>query len=110
MTDAKLVDADAHVVEPTDLWSSTAPKGREHEVPRYQTDAEGMVAMWIGDDRVSKPRKQTDAEYYAGETRTSVNDVPMRLEYMDSTGFWAQVLYPGVAGVVLGRLLSIKDP
>src|SRR6202012_5309641 len=33
----------------------------------------------------------------------------MRLEYMDSCGFWAQILYPGAAGVALGRLMSLKD-
>ncbi len=104
-----LVDADAHVVEPVDLWTRAAPRGREKEVPRYETDAEGMVAMWVGEHRVSKPRRPSEEEYYAGEAKTTVNDASLRLAYMDDTGFWAQVLYPGVAGVVLGRLLSIRD-
>jgi predicted TIM-barrel fold metal-dependent hydrolase len=104
-----MIDADAHVTEPVDIFSANAPKGRENEVPHYETDADGMVAMYIGDDRVSKPRKVSEEEYYAGDTPTSVNDPQLRLEYMDSTGFWGQILYPGVAGTVLGRLLSIKD-
>jgi predicted TIM-barrel fold metal-dependent hydrolase len=109
MSDPTMIDADAHVTEPVEIWETTAPKGREREVPHYETDADGFVAMWIGEDRVSKPRKVTETEYYAGVRPTAVNDARLRLEYMDSTGFWGQVLYPGVAGTVLGRLLSIKD-
>jgi uncharacterized protein len=109
MTEALFVDADAHVTEPISLWKEAAPQKFQDKVPRYETDSDGMVALWIGEDRVSKPRKQTEEAYYAGEHRTNVNDVAMRLEYMDSCGFWAQILYPGAAGVALGRLMSLKD-
>jgi uncharacterized protein len=109
MPGPSMVDADAHVVEPVDLWEAAAPPSRRQQVPHYETDDHGQVAMWIGEDRVSKPRRMSDAEYYAGQHPTNVNDVGLRLGHMDSTGFFAQILYPGVAGTVLGRLLSIKD-
>ncbi|HEY2332275.1 MAG TPA: amidohydrolase family protein [Acidimicrobiales bacterium] len=106
---AMMVDADAHVTEPTDLWEREAPPGRRNDVPHYETDEEGRVAMWIGPDRVSAARKVDESAYYAGEVPTIVNDVGLRLSYMNQTGFWAQVCYPNVGGTVLGRLLSIKD-
>jgi predicted TIM-barrel fold metal-dependent hydrolase len=104
-----LIDADAHITEPVDLWEAAAPASKRKDVPHYERDAEGRVAMYIGADRVSKPRLVSESEYYSGEERTIVNDVTLRVAYMDKVGFWAQILYPGVAGTVLGRLLSIKD-
>jgi predicted TIM-barrel fold metal-dependent hydrolase len=116
----KVIDADTHIVEPYDLWTSrVSTKKYGDAVPHVRWDAAMKEDAWFfGPKRVStatgiamagwpefppnRPPRIQDAD-----PRTwRVED---RLKTMDETGIYAQVLYPNVAGFGSGQYLELKD-
>lgn len=116
--DLFMIDADTHVVEPADLWTSriSAPDGAVPHV-RFD-DARKRQAWYIGDEFVSfapagatagfrepPPAAPTSFE----EAHPATLDVEKRLGVMDDEGVYAQVLYPNVGGFGSGAFLKIGD-
>lgn len=116
----RIVDTDSHVVEPYDLWTSrlsTAKWG--DKVPHVRFDPELQEDAWyFGSERISAAAAAAQAgwkEYPPDHPPTlsvvdpATWDPELRLEWMDTHGIWAQVLYPNVAGFGAGRYLAIGD-
>ena len=117
-----VVDADTHLTEPHDLWTSRAPKGWEDRVPQVR-DVKGR-AMWsIGGEifgvamgaAVVLPdgTKSVGTEFMRfeiDEVHPGASEVKPRLAVMDELGIYAQIVYPNVVGFGGQRFADIADP
>ena len=112
-----IIDADTHVTEPADVWTSRVPAALHDRVPRVEWDAKLQEQAWyIGDERINSvgitaiagykdPYPAHPARYE--DAHPGSYDANARLRYMDGLGIWAMVLYPNVGGFgnqVFGRL------
>jgi predicted TIM-barrel fold metal-dependent hydrolase len=113
------IDADAHVVEPADLWLSRTGRAHADKVPhvifneqkkrhewyignQYLTLAPaGAVAGW----REAPPANPKSFE----DAHPGALDVGERLKVMDQQTVWAEVLYPNVGGFGSGQFMKIDD-
>ena len=122
--DLRIIDADTHLTERHDLFTSRAPDKYKDLVPRV-VDVDGKP-FWVVDDNVQlgPARAGTvidrNGDKYAFE-ECKLNpiewgieaawDAESRLKWMDENGFYAQVLYPNAVGIG-GQVLAndVKDP
>ncbi|MEU8138538.1 amidohydrolase family protein [Streptodolium elevatio] len=121
-TPLRVVDADTHVTEPHDLWTSRAPQGYRDRVP-HVTDVDGQP-QWVVDGKVLGPAtasavvdvdgtrsRGTDFISWPFEkVSAAAYDVTARLELMDALGVWAQIVYPNTAGFGGQRFAAVDDP
>lgn len=106
----KVIDADTHFTEPFDLWTSRVGAEWADRVPQVR-DLDG-TPTWFLEGRpfgVAQPaacilangEKQHGASFmdlrYA-DVHRGASAVAPRLAMMDSTGIWAQILYPNLLG------------
>ena len=104
--DYPIIDADAHVNEPPDLWQERVPSKYRDRAPKVlKTDAGDM---WSFDDGkrvrplgLTATAGKNVVEFRpAGRTYEDIRpgsfDTRARLEDMDLDGIYAQVLYPSV--------------
>ncbi len=116
--DFPIIDADAHVQEPPDLWESRAPASIRERVPRVRHADDGDVWEFDGGKRVqplgltacaglSFPQFRPQGLRY-DEIRPGMYRTADRLEDMDADGIWAQVLYPSVT--LSGAKTYADDP
>ncbi len=120
--DICVIDADTHLTEPHDLWTSRAPRGFADRLPRVR-DVEG-VATWVFDDVtlaragasgvIGRDGVKVPGTTFFGWTIEDVHagaySVPDRLTMMDEQRVWAEILYPntiGFGGQGFGR---VADP
>jgi predicted TIM-barrel fold metal-dependent hydrolase len=119
MTLTRLIDADAHISEPPDVWTSRLPTRYRDAGPQVRLDEQGREiwtmdgqrlcfvgssaagAGWSGDHRHAPPT--------LAECHPACHDAVERLAYMDANAIWAQVLYPNVAGFGAQRFLRAPD-
>lgn len=117
----KVIDTDAHVIEPYDLWTSKlGKKYREELLPRVQRDPKRGDDRWyFGEHRSWAAMGFAMAgwrEYPPDHPPTIEEGDPAtwhpvkRLERMDEYGIYGQVLFPNVAGFGSGTYLQLKDP
>ena len=112
MTDAvvdrfRIIDTDAHLVEPPDLWTSRMSPKWGDLVPRVRWDDDAQEEAWfLADQRLGPVASAAQAgwhEYPPAHPPRWVDadphtwDPKLRLERMDEYGVWAQILYPNVA-------------
>ena len=113
-----IIDADAHLTEPADVWTARVPAKHLEHVPQVVRGDDGRDTWVIDGTPVSKvggtaaagwpePFPSSPATYE--ECHPAAYDADARLAYMDEAGIWAQVLYPNVAGFGSQRFLSIPD-
>jgi predicted TIM-barrel fold metal-dependent hydrolase len=101
-----IVDCDAHVNEPPDLWQTRVPARWKTRAPRLEHTDKGD--LWVFDD--GKERWPVGLTAVAGlsyfdyrpmgityeSMRPGSFDTKARLDDMDADGIYAQVLYPSV--------------
>jgi predicted TIM-barrel fold metal-dependent hydrolase len=105
--DYPIIDADAHVNEPPDLWQSRVPKKWKARAPKVVKGEDGGD-LWSFDDGVrirpvgltavagmSYPQFRATGQTYEA-MRPGSFDTKSRLVDMDIDGIYAQVLYPSV--------------
>jgi predicted TIM-barrel fold metal-dependent hydrolase len=104
--DYPIVDCDAHVNEPPDLWQERVPARLRDRAPRVERVEQGE--MWLFDGGREKwPVGLTAVAGLSffdykpiGITYASMRpgsfDTKARLADMDADGIWAQLLYPSV--------------
>lgn len=113
-----IIDIDAHLTEPGDLWTSRAPATLRERVLHVDTLADGMEAWFIDDRYVGKIGPQVidkNGEKVRGTTSLSLledmaaagTSVKDRLKVMDDMGITAQFLYPNVVGFGSSKLMAI---
>jgi predicted TIM-barrel fold metal-dependent hydrolase len=113
-----IIDADSHVTEPADLWTSRVPKKYVDQVPHVERNADGKD-VWVFIDTVLDTVGLTaiagwktfpmDYPSVYEDLHPACGHAADRLKYLDEAGIWAQVLYPNVAGFGSRRFLALPD-
>lgn len=115
----KIIDADAHLTEPSDLWESRVPNSLKEKVPVQRT-VDGVTSWYLGDTAWSSLGGNV---IQAGHVRAkgiqythpfdaidkAAWSVPERLELLDKMGVWGQVLYPNGIGFASNHVFAIED-
>ncbi len=121
----RVVDADTHMTERHDLWTKRAPTAFRDRVP-HVTRIDGL-ATWVVEDDVVLGRAGAGGvvdnhgvkgrsfeglyEWEIEKAHAAAYDPIARMEFLDETGIWAQIVYPGVVGLggqSLGEIVT--DP
>jgi uncharacterized protein len=109
----KVVDADTHLTERHDLWTKRAPAAFKDRVP-HVTRVDGL-ATWVVEDDVVLGRAGAGGvvdmhgvkgrsfeglyEWEIEQAHAAAYDPIARMQLLDETGIWAQVIFPGVVGL-----------
>src|SRR5262245_25387358 len=114
-----LVDTDAHVTEPADLWTSRLPaKFRDIAPKPVWVDQAGEEQWKVGDVFIEGVGRHAVAGYdkYAPEYPKSLDDADpasfdprKRLERMDEYGVYAQVLYPNIIAFSAPEFVRVSE-
>jgi uncharacterized protein len=118
----EIIDADTHLTEPHDLWTSRAPKGWEDRVPQVRL-VDGQL-MWTIDGEVlgkavgaavilPDGTKSLGTEFMGlgiDEVHAGASSIEPRLAVMDALGIRAQIVYPNVVGFGGQRFATVVDP
>ncbi len=114
-----IIDADTHVTEPPDLWTSRLASKWTKRAPHIEWDDEAKEEIWVID---GNPATAIGVTATAGwrdpfpanpptfaDCHRGSHDASERLKYMDNLGIWAQVLYPNVGGFGTQAFQAIDD-
>ena len=114
-----IIDADTHVVEPPDLWTSRVSAKWGDKVPHVRWDPVMEEEAWYtADVRLGAVGGPAMAGWHEhppyhprrfSETDPRSWDANERLKVMDDYGVQAQVLYPNVAVFDAKNILSMGD-
>lgn len=116
-----VIDVDAHITEPPDLWTRNAPAAYADRLPRV-VEIDG-AAQWVVDGvpigramgaSVIKPDgvKHPGFDFIGwgpDDIVAASYDMDARLEVMDELGLYAQILYPNTAGFGAQKFGEIED-
>ncbi|MBA2326190.1 MAG: amidohydrolase, partial [Actinobacteria bacterium] len=115
-----VIDADAHITEPADLWSARVPAKFREQAPHLVRGPDGGDVWHVGDGVAMVPVGHTatagwpdpfpSAPRNMDEVPLAAYDAAARIEYLDSIGVWAQALYPNVGGFGNQSFLGLGDP
>ncbi|WP_179220348.1 amidohydrolase family protein [Rhodococcus sp. NCIMB 12038] len=117
--DVKIIDCDAHLTEPSDLWTSRVPASMKSKMPQMET-RDGFTAwyidgeMWasIGGNTIGHGPKKvlgTNSLQPFEEIHQSAWSTRERLEVLDDQGVLAQVLYPNGVGFSSNHIFAVPD-
>lgn len=114
------IDADTHITEPGDVWTSRLPRKFHDAAPRMVRRDDGMDVWQFGKSERAIP---VGATALAGwpepfpsipknldECAPGAYDAKARLAYMDEIGAWAMALYPNIGGFGSETFLGLNDP
>jgi uncharacterized protein len=114
-----VIDADAHVTEAADVWTARVPARYRDRAPHIVRGDDGGDVWHVGDGTAMIPVGHTAtagwpdpfpaAPRNMDEVPLAAHDAAARLEYLDSIGAWAQVLYPNVGGFGNQAFLGLDD-
>jgi uncharacterized protein len=118
-TAVRVIDADTHLTEPTDLWTARMPPRFRDEAPRVRLDDETGRWRWqIGDRWGSMVGNYSVAGWHEfppscppslEEASPATFDPGARLKMMDEFGIYAQVLYPNVIAFEGAAFMALPD-
>lgn len=121
-TGYKIIDVDAHISEPHDLWTRRAPARYKGRLPRVEKS--GDKQAWVVDDGIElsmatpssvirkdghKSRGLEFMGWQIEDVHVASWDMRARVELLDSQGLFAQILYPNVAGFGSQNFMKVKD-
>ena len=116
----RVIDADSHVSEPADLWTSRVPKKFGDAVPHTRRDRASGKEVWFVGGQPGLAVGMTAIAGYDGtlpdcpdtmaDCPPGAYDAKARLAYLDSEGIHGQVLYPNVGGFGSGAFLKLGEP
>jgi predicted TIM-barrel fold metal-dependent hydrolase len=108
LDEIRIIDADTHVVEPPDLWTSRLPAKWADRSPQVEWDQKVDQFRWkVGNVFLSAVAAYAVATWKGPfpshpatleESDPACFEAESRLRYMDETGIFAQVLYPNLIG------------
>ncbi len=109
----KIIDADTHLTEPWDLWTSRAPASIRDRVPQVR-DLDGKRCWVIDGDKsighgahpnsaiLKEGGKVRDLDTFLklefDDVHTGSSSIRERLQLMDEAGIHAQIVYPNILG------------
>lgn len=100
-----IVDTDTHVIEPADLWTSRVARRFLDAMPRVETDDADAPRWRVGDRWLTplaryacagSPKYPPYKPSRLEEVEPASYDAKARLEWMDTEGIYAAVLYPNI--------------
>jgi predicted TIM-barrel fold metal-dependent hydrolase len=108
----KVVDADTHLTERHDLWTSRAPAAMKDRMP-HVTEVDGEATWVVGDavlgragaggvidkDNVKGRSFEALYEWEIDRIHEAAYDPVARVEMMDEAGVWTQIIFPNVVGL-----------
>jgi predicted TIM-barrel fold metal-dependent hydrolase len=116
----KVIDADSHIAEPPDLWTSRVSKKFGDAVPHLVHDDKNDLDRWlVGDRMLTAVANWATAgwhEHPPQYPRTMEQADPgafqalPRLQRMDEYGVWAQALYPNLLAFSNHAFMQLPDP
>ena len=120
--DVKIIDVDAHISEPHDLWSARAPASIKDRLPRVVKGDDGK-RIWVVEDHElasTNPgsvirqdgRKSKGLEFFdwkIEDVHPASWDMKARLGVLDETGIHAQIIYPNLAGFGNQNFMKVED-
>jgi hypothetical protein len=114
------IDADTHITEPGDVWTSRLPAKFQENAPRMVRTDDGVDVWRFGTRERVVPVGATAVAGWKDpfpsipknldECPAAAYDAKARLEYMDSIGAWAMALYPNIGGFGSETFLGLGDP
>lgn len=114
------IDADTHITEPGDVWTSRLPRKYHDAAPRIVRNDDGVDLWQFGNTPRQIPVGATACAGWhepfpsipknLDECPPAAYDAKARLEYMDSIGAWAMALYPNIGGFGSETFLGLDDP
>jgi predicted TIM-barrel fold metal-dependent hydrolase len=115
----KVVDADTHISEWPDLWTSRATPKYRDRVPQVKT-VDGRRAWMIDDHEIANDNgfaaikrdgsKAPGLEFWDlgfGDVTPGAHDMKARLAYMDQEGIAAQIAYSNLLGFGGGKAMQV---
>jgi predicted TIM-barrel fold metal-dependent hydrolase len=115
-----VIDADAHVTEPADVFADRLPARLREQGPRLVRDEASGHDVWrLGDRTIASvghtavagwPDPFPSCPKTMDEVPRAAWNAEARLEYLDEIGVWAQVMYPNVGGFGNQAFLRLEDP
>jgi len=131
-----VIDADTHLTEPGDLWTSRAPTAYRDRVPRVVKRSDGYEHLpaegrwnadycWIVDEDVFlgqagagavvnrhnvKVKGADFTHWPLTEASPAASFIEPRLDLMYEVGIWGQIVYPNVVGFGGQGFGKIDDP
>jgi len=116
----RVIDADSHVTEPADLWTSRVASRWGDAIPHIKKVPGTQKEFWWLAGKPVHPVGSTALAGFDGtlpECPDTMEDCPPgaydaaeRLAYLDREGIHAQVLYPNVGGFGSGTFLKLEEP
>jgi predicted TIM-barrel fold metal-dependent hydrolase len=120
--DIKIIDVDAHISEPHDLWFSRAPASLKNRLPRVVTGDDGK-RIWVVEDHELASTNPASVVRHDGKKSQGLDffdwkledvhraswDMNARLGVLDETGIHAQIIYPNLAGFGNQKFMKIED-
>jgi predicted TIM-barrel fold metal-dependent hydrolase len=119
-----IIDCDAHLTEPPELWTSRAPEHLVDRMPLLRT-VDGVTAWYLDGEvwaSIGGNTLATSADGGAPEKVHGANSaqpyeridlssyqVKERLDLLDNLGIYAQVLYPNGIGFASNHIFAIED-
>ncbi len=116
-----IIDADTHLTEPHDLWTSRAPAAYRDRVPRVEVvDGEptwmfdGLTLARAGASGVvgvdgRKVPGTTFFRWHIEDVHAGAYSVPDRMAMMDEQGVWGEIIYPNSVGFGGQRFSMVAD-
>jgi predicted TIM-barrel fold metal-dependent hydrolase len=101
--DYKIIDADQHIIEPTNLWEQWLPKKYQDKAPKLVKDEDGGDAWQLGEIleplglvvvQETRPRDLAWTGVKYEDVDPGLYEPKRRLELMDEDGIDAAIIYP----------------
>jgi predicted TIM-barrel fold metal-dependent hydrolase len=115
-----IIDADTHLTEPRDVWTSRVSSKWKDRAPHVERDPDTGDEVWVVDGQRATSVGMTAVAGWRDpfpafpptyeESHPGAYDAKARLSYMDGLGIWAAVLYPNVGGFGNQAFLQIEEP
>lgn len=118
--DYRVIDADTHITEPPDLWTSRVSVQKWGDaVPHVVSDPATGMDVWVTGSSVLQGvavAAQAGFEQFPpnsprtlAEAKPETWQLGPRIERMDAAGVHSQILYPNVVGFGTGRFSAMND-
>ena len=121
--DVYVIDADTHLTEPHDLWSSRAPAEFRERLPRVLPDSNGTPTWVVDGVELSKAggaavikadgSKVFGTQFFGlgiEDVHAGAYSIADRIATMDELGVWAQIIYPNTFGLGGQTFAKLADP
>jgi predicted TIM-barrel fold metal-dependent hydrolase len=116
LADVKIIDADTHIIEPYDLWTSRVSVSRWGDlVPHVVWSDERQCEIWVSGDQwlglgagvgvAGYEKAPPDFPPRWGDIKPEVWRAADRLEVMTRYGIYAAILYPNISGFGAGNFV-----